>query len=81
MGWQFWRCLASDFVRDRVDILNDLVRTLEECHITPTTKGVPVRSNYTYFLRVTIPTTLVDDINFFENEEEFSDQNPDLFDD
>jgi very-short-patch-repair endonuclease len=34
-GWVFWRCFASAFVRRRVDVLGDLVRTLAERGIEP----------------------------------------------
>lgn len=34
-GWTFWRCFASTWVRRKAEMIDDLVRTLEECGIEP----------------------------------------------
>lgn len=34
-GWRFWRCFASTFVMQRSEVIQDLLRTLEEKGIEP----------------------------------------------
>ena len=34
-GWTFWRCFASSFVRNREEVVGDLVQTLERLGIEP----------------------------------------------
>ncbi|RJG05356.1 DUF559 domain-containing protein [Noviherbaspirillum cavernae] len=34
-GWTFWRCFASSFVRQREEVLTDLLQTLERLGIEP----------------------------------------------
>ena len=34
-GWQFWRCFASTFVMNRAEVIEDLLKVLEERGIAP----------------------------------------------
>ena len=41
-GWVFWRCFASAFIRRRKEVLDDLLRTLDERGIAPIgSEGAP----------------------------------------
>lgn len=45
-GWRFWRCFASTFVMHRKEVIQDLLRTLEEKGIEPIGAANAVHSAY-----------------------------------
>lgn len=47
VGWQFWRCFASVFVKNRNDVIEDLVATLKEKGIEPIGGDTVVHSIHT----------------------------------
>lgn len=53
VGWQFWRCFASTFVRKRKEVIEDLINTLTEKGIEPIGKDSAPRSIHTEHRRVT----------------------------
>lgn len=52
VGWQFWRCFASEFIRNRREVVDDLITTLTERGITPIGSDTAPRSIYTEHRRV-----------------------------
>jgi superfamily I DNA and/or RNA helicase len=52
IGWQFWRCFASTFVKNRTEVINDLIFTLTEHGIEPIGKDNAPRSIHTEHRRV-----------------------------
>jgi very-short-patch-repair endonuclease len=52
VGWQFWRCFASEFIRNRREVIEDLIKTLTERGIEPIGKDTAPRSVYTEHRRV-----------------------------
>jgi very-short-patch-repair endonuclease len=53
VGWQFWRCFASTFVRNRKDVIEDLIFTLAQRGIEPIGSETAPRSFHTEQRRVT----------------------------
>ena len=43
-GWRFWRCFASTFVLHKDDVVRDLLTTLAEHGIQPSSVDAPVTS-------------------------------------
>ena len=52
VGWQFWRCFASTFVRNREEVTDDLVGTLSKHGIDPIGNDAAPRSIHTEQRRV-----------------------------
>lgn len=52
VGWQFWRSFASNFVRNRRDVVDDLIATLTERGIEPIGSETAPRSIHTEHRRV-----------------------------
>lgn len=53
MGWHFWRCFASEFVRNRNEVVQDLLQTLSLRGITPIGNDGRSHNEYTEHRRVT----------------------------
>ncbi len=53
VGWQFWRCFASSFVKNRQDVLDDLIAILSQRGIDPIGSESVPRSLHTEHRRVT----------------------------
>lgn len=51
-GWTFWRCFASTFVRQREEVLGDLLATLGSMGITPCSGEKLDQTANTRFIRV-----------------------------
>jgi superfamily I DNA and/or RNA helicase len=47
VGWQFWRCFASVFVKNRKEVIEDLVVTLNDKGIEPIGCDATIRSLHT----------------------------------
>jgi very-short-patch-repair endonuclease len=54
VGWQFWRCFASTFVRNRNEVVEDLISSLTERGIDPIGSNTTPRSLHTEHRRVII---------------------------
>lgn len=52
VGWQFWRCFASNFVRNRKEVVADLIASLAERGIEPIGSDAAPRSIHTANRRV-----------------------------
>lgn len=53
VGWRFWRCFASMFVKNRTVVIENLVNSLTEQGITPSTGRTATKSIQTDHRRVT----------------------------
>lgn len=51
-GWEFWRCFASHFVRNRQEVIIDLIHCLSKSGIEPIGSDAAPRSIHTEFRRV-----------------------------
>lgn len=54
VGWKFWRCFASTFVRYRQETIEDLINHLSECGIEPIGSNAAPRSIHSEQRRVKI---------------------------
>ncbi len=54
VGWKFWRCFASTFVRYRQEVIDDLITHLSERGIEPIGSNTAPRSIHSEQRRVTI---------------------------
>ena len=52
VGWQFWRSFASNFVRNRRDVVDDLIATLTERGLGPIGSETAPRSIHNEHRRV-----------------------------
>ena len=73
VGWRFWRCFASIFVKNRKDVVEDLISTLTERGIEPIGSDTAPRSIHTELRNVivfpNIHTSSDDSKDLFENED------------
>jgi hypothetical protein len=54
VGWKFWRCFASIFVRYRQEVIDDLITHLSERGIEPIGSNTAPRSIHSEQRRITI---------------------------
>jgi len=67
VGWRFWRSFASTFVRNRKEVIDDLITNLSERGIDPIGSDTAPRSIHTEQRRITIfPTTEENEV--YENK-------------
>ena len=72
-GWRFWRCFASTFVLHKEDVVRDLIDTLTEHGIQPSSVNAPVTSIHIESRRV-IAFPSGDNVCYTTNRENVSTQ-------
>ena len=73
-GWRFWRCFASTFVLHKDDVVQDLIDTLAEHGIQPSSVDAPVTSIHVESRKV-IAFPADDKVGYAINSEHVSAQN------
>lgn len=73
VGWQFWRCFASTFVRSRSEVIEDIITTLNERGITPIGSDRSNRSSYTEQRKVIINQIAVVTDSLNQDDQSISD--------
>lgn len=51
-GWSFWRCFASSWIRNKAELIDDLIQVLGEHGVSPSSDAVDTVSRYTEHRRI-----------------------------